>query len=44
VQTNALSVGLGTNWVTWPGSAATNAISIPANPTNPSVFFRLVYP
>ncbi|HEU5072159.1 MAG TPA: LamG-like jellyroll fold domain-containing protein [Verrucomicrobiae bacterium] len=44
VQTNALSVGLGTNWVTWPGSATTNAISIPANPTNPSVFFRLVYP
>lgn len=44
VQTNSLSSGLGTNWVTWPNSTGTNAVSIPVNPTNPSVFFRLVYP
>ena len=43
-QTNAPGAGLGTNWVTVPGSGATNAISIPANKTNGTVFFRLVYP
>jgi len=47
VQTNALSVGLvaATNaWFNWPGSAATNAVSIPINSANPTVFYRLVYP
>jgi len=43
-QTNALSVGLHTNWVTWPGSSTTNAISIPLDAANPTVFFRLIYP
>jgi hypothetical protein len=43
-QTNALNIGLGTNWVTVPGSALTNQILITINPANPSVFFRLVYP
>lgn len=39
-QTN----GLSTNWFTVPGSdTATNANFI-INPTNPSVFYRLVYP
>ena len=28
-QTNALSVGLGINWVTVPGSAQTNQIVVP---------------
>lgn len=44
VQTNALSTGLGTNWFTWPGSTGTNAVSIPVDPANASVFYRLVYP
>ena len=44
VQTNALSVGLNSNWSTWPNSAATNQVGIPVNPANPTVFFRLVYP
>jgi autotransporter-associated beta strand protein len=44
VQTNLLSQGLSTNWSTWPGSQATNAVSIPISPANPSVFFRLTYP
>jgi hypothetical protein len=44
VQTNSLSVGIATNWSTWPGSAATNAVSVPINPLNPTVFYRLVYP
>ena len=44
VQTNSLSVGIGTNWSTWPGSTATNAVSVPIVPANPTVFFRLAYP
>jgi autotransporter-associated beta strand protein len=43
-QTNVLGVGLSTNWVTVPGSTATNAVSIPISPANPAVFFRLQYP
>ena len=44
VQTNSLTAGIGTNWATWPNSAATNAVFIPVSPLNPAVFFRLVYP
>jgi autotransporter-associated beta strand protein len=44
VQTNSLSVGLADNWFTWPGSEATNAVAVPIDPANPSVFLRLVYP
>jgi len=44
VQTNALSVGISSNWVTWAGSSTTNAISVPLDVTNPTVFFRLIYP
>ena len=44
VQTNALNVGLSTNWFTWPNSATTNSVSIPMNRANPTVFYRLVYP
>jgi len=43
-QTNSLSVGLNTNWVIVGGSTATNQISVPINPANGSVFFRLVSP
>jgi len=44
MQTNALTLGLGTNWVTVDGSTNFNQISLPLNPTNSSVFLRLVYP
>jgi len=44
IQTNSLNAGLGTNWVNVPDSATTNQIFIPINPTNGSVFLRLVYP
>lgn len=44
IQTNSLSTGLNTNWVTWPNSTATNVVSFPVNGINPGVFFRLVYP
>jgi glucose/arabinose dehydrogenase len=43
-QTNSLSVGLGTNWVTVPGSAATNHIVVPLDQSNGSVFYRLAVP
>jgi len=43
-QTNSLSVGLNNNWATVPGSTATNQISVPINPANGSVFFRLSSP
>lgn len=40
-QTNSLGMGLGTNWVDVPGSATTNAVSIPIITTNEAVFYRL---
>jgi hypothetical protein len=43
-QTNSLTTGLGANWVTVSGSAATNQIYLPISPQSPSVFFRLTYP
>jgi hypothetical protein len=43
-QTNAISAGLGTNWVRFASSAMTNQVSLPVNPANPEVFYRLVYP
>ena len=42
-QTNTLNVGLSSNWVPVPGSAATNRVILPINPANGSVFLRLVY-
>ena len=44
VQTNSLSIGLGTNWVQVSGSTSVNQVVVPMNPTNGSVFYRLVYP
>jgi uncharacterized protein with beta-barrel porin domain len=43
-QTNALSVGIGTNWVDVPGSTSNTTMIIGANPTNGAVFYRLVFP
>jgi len=45
-QTNALNVGLSTNWFLWTASdvTTTNAIVIPINTSNKSVFYRLVSP
>ena len=44
VQTNTLAVGLSTNWVTVPGSSATNTATITISPAAPAVFYRLAYP
>lgn len=43
-QTNALNVGLRSNWVDVAGSTSVNHLTITINPANGSVFFRLVYP
>jgi hypothetical protein len=44
VQTNELSVGLGTNWIRLLNSTGVNDIFIPIAPAERSVFFRLGYP
>lgn len=44
VQTNDLTDGIGTNWVTVPNSTNVISTNITINPGNDSVFFRLVYP
>ena len=41
VQTNNLA---GTNWVDVPGSALTNSVLLPLDPTVESLFYRLIYP
>ena len=47
-QTNGLSKGISTNWVTIPGTDASNlysaAINKTINPTNGTVFYRLIAP
>ena len=43
VQTNSLSIGLGTNWVDVPGSTGISSTNITLNPTQPTVFYRLKY-
>ena len=43
-QTNDVTQGLGTNWVDIMAASATNQITVPINPANGSVFYRMVYP
>lgn len=43
-QTNTLNTGLSGTWHPVPNSTATNVMSIPVNPANPTVFYRLTYP
>jgi hypothetical protein len=43
-QNNGRGAGFGTNWITVPGSAATNQVVVPFDPTNGSAFFRLAIP
>ena len=43
-QTNAPGVGITTNWVTVPGSTATNHVVVPIDPANGSAFYRLAIP
>ncbi|WP_237712349.1 autotransporter-associated beta strand repeat-containing protein [Pedosphaera parvula] len=41
VQTNSVSVGLGSNWFDVPGSSTTNSVTMPVVSTNGVVFYRL---
>lgn len=43
-QTNPPGTGLTTNWFFVNNSDTTNQVVIPLNPSNNSVFFRLIYP
>ena len=43
-QTNNVNFGLGTNWVTVPGSSATNHVTVTIGLSSGSVFYRLVVP
>ncbi len=43
-QTNSLSVGLSTNWVTVANSVTTNRMTVTIDRTVGCVFYRLVYP
>jgi autotransporter-associated beta strand protein len=43
-QTNSLGSGLGTNWVTIPGTDSSNTYNATLNPANGAVFYRMVYP
>ena len=44
LQSQTNTTGLGPVWYDVPGSAGTNAFTVPIVPSNPPVFFRLVYP
>jgi len=44
VQTNAPGSGFSTNWVNVPDSDQTNQFTIPYDPTQGSLFLRLVHP
>jgi hypothetical protein len=43
-QTNAPGVGIGTNWVTVPGSNSHNDVLIPVDQAAGNAFFRLIHP
>lgn len=42
-QTNLLTTGLSTNWVNVIGSDQTNLVVMPINPTNGTVFYRMIH-
>lgn len=44
VQTNSLATGLGTNWVDIANTGSVTSTNVTVNPTNGSVFFRMIYP
>jgi autotransporter-associated beta strand protein len=44
MQTNSLATGLGTNWVTLPGSESVTSTNFVVNPVNGSVFYRMIHP
>jgi hypothetical protein len=43
-QTNSINAGLSATWFAVAGSTATNSMTFPVNPANPTVFYRLSLP
>ena len=43
-QTNALNVGISTNWAIVAGAQLTNQFTMPTATSNGAVFFRMIYP
>jgi hypothetical protein len=43
-QTNPVTIGLRSNWFDVPGSTSVSNVTVTINPTNGSVFYRMVYP
>jgi hypothetical protein len=43
-QTNPVTIGISTNWADVAGSTLTNQVFMTMDPTNGTVFFRLIYP
>ena len=41
VQTNPITVGLSSNWVTLTNSSATNSVAFPLDAANGTVFYRM---
>ncbi len=44
VQANPPHEGIGSNWVEVPGGSMTNSVEMPADPTQGSVFYKLMFP
>lgn len=44
MQTNSLAAGLGTNWISVPGSYLVTSTNITITQSTPTAFFRLAYP
>lgn len=44
VQTNTLATGLSGAWFDVPGATATNFVTVPVDPVNETVFYRMVFP
>ncbi len=43
VQTNEVGAGLGTNWITLPGTSSLTEYDVPLSAGNGSVFYRLIH-
>jgi len=44
LQTNSAGLSVSNAWFDYPGSTAINQVTIPIDPTQTNVFFRMVYP
>ncbi|MEI6568512.1 MAG: hypothetical protein WCR20_17665, partial [Verrucomicrobiota bacterium] len=44
VQANPPHEGIGSNWVEVPGGSMTNSVEMPADPTQGSMFYKLMFP